>query len=207
MLGYEANRGQECNFWDLTISPRHHCTFPYIRLLVGPTDFTPGSLRQVTEEDFRPIDIDDTPPMSRGTVAHEMALFVVLDQGIASICDSPTEYAKYPALEKFVSTVPTTWNETRPLDGEVGEHILTAKRKGDNWYIGAITSDNARNYNVKLDFIPEGTVYNVEAITDSKDSEAYPRHYEVTHHTVKHGDTLPLSLAKGGGAVVRLSPR
>ena len=145
--------------------------------------------------------------MSRGTVAHEMALFVVLDQGIASICDSPTEYAKYPALEKFVSTVPTTWNETRPLDGEVGEHILTAKRKGDNWYIGAITSDNARNYNVKLDFIPEGTVYNVEAITDSKDSEAYPRHYEVTHHTVKHGDTLPLSLAKGGGAVVRLSPR
>lgn len=207
VLGYEANRGQECNFWDHTISPRHHCTFPYIRLLVGPTDFTPGSLRQVTEEDFRPIDIDDTPPMSRGTVAHEMALFVVLDQGIASICDSPTEYAKYPALEKFVSTVPTTWNETRPLDGEVGEHILTAKRKGDNWYIGAITSDSARNYDVKLDFLPKGKDFDAEIIADNADSEAHPRRYDVIKRPVKRGDTLPLALVKGGGAVVRLTPR
>uniref|UniRef100_UPI002711ED3F glycoside hydrolase family 97 protein n=1 Tax=uncultured Duncaniella sp. TaxID=2768039 RepID=UPI002711ED3F len=207
ILGYEANRGQECNFWDHTISTRHHCTFPFIRLLVGPTDFTPGSLRQVPDSDFRPQDVGDAPPMSQGTVAQEMALFVILDQWIATICDSPTEYAKYPELESFVTQVPVTWDETLPIEGEVGEHILMAKRKGDLWYVGAMTSDSARSYNVKLDFLHRGTVYDVEIIADRADSEAYPRHYDVIKHTVRRGDTLPLSLVKGGGAVVRLTPR
>ncbi|HBI57544.1 MAG: glycoside hydrolase family 97 catalytic domain-containing protein [Duncaniella sp.] len=207
VLGYEANRGQECNFWDRTISPRHHCTFPFIRLLVGPTDFTPGSLRQATDAGFKPQDIDNTPPMSQGTVAQEMALFVILDQWIATICDSPTEYAKYPALERFVTQVPVTWDETLPLDGEVGEHILMAKRKGDQWYIGAMTSDSARVYNVTLDFLPADTLYDVEIIADSHDSEAYPRHYGILKRTVRRGDTLPLSLVKAGGAVVKMTPR
>lgn len=207
VLGYEANRGQECNFWDRTISPRHHCTFPFIRLLVGPTDFTPGSLRQATDAAFKPQDIDNTPPMSQGTIAQEMALFVVLDQWIATICDSPTEYAKYPALERFVTQVPVTWDETLPLDGEVGEHILMAKRKGDQWYVGAMTSDSVRTYNVTLDFLPANTLYDVEIIADSHDSEAYPRHYGIVKRTVKRGDTLPLSLVKAGGAVVKMTPR
>lgn len=207
VLGYEANRGQECNFWDRTISPRHHCTFPFIRLLVGPTDFTPGSLRQATDAAFKPQDIDNTPPMSQGTIAQEMALFVILDQWIATICDSPTEYAKYPVLERFVTQVPVTWDETLPLDGEVGEHILMAKRKGDQWYIGAMTSDSARTYNVTLDFLPANTLYDVEIIADSHDSEAYPRHYGIVKRTVKRGDTLPLSLVKAGGAVVKMTPR
>lgn len=207
VLGYEANRGQECNFWDRTISPRHHCTFPFIRLLVGPTDFTPGSLRQATEADFKPQDIDNTPPMSQGTVAQEMALFVVLDQWIATICDSPTEYAKYPELERFVTQVPVTWDETLPLDGEVGEHILIAKRKGDGWWIGAMTSDSARNYEVKLDFLPKGKVYDVEIIADAADAESNPRHYDFVRKSVRRGDNLTLSLAKGGGAAIRLTPR
>lgn len=207
VLGYEANRGQECNFWDRTISPRHHCTFPYIRLLVGPNDFTPGSLRQVPEAEFHPIDVDNTPPMSQGTVAHEMALFVVLDQFIASICDSPTEYAKYPELERFVTQVPVTWNETLPLAGEVGEHILIAKRKGEQWYVGAMTSDEARSYEVKLDFLQPNVVYDVEVIVDSADSEEFPRHYDFNRLSVSKGDVLPLSMVKGGGAAVRLTPR
>ena len=207
ILGYEANRGQECNFWDHTISPRHHCTFPYIRLLVGPTDFTPGSLRQANKANFKPQDIPDTPPMSQGTIAHEMALFVVLDQGIASLCDAPTEYDKYPDLERLVTQVPVTWNEALPLDGKVSEHILIAKRHGAEWYIGAITADDARSYNVKLDFLTRGTTYDVEIIADSADSEDSPRHYQVIKQIVKRGDTLPLTLVKGGGAAIKLTPR
>ena len=207
ILGYEANRGQECNFWDHTISPRHHCTFPYIRLLVGPTDFTPGSLRQANKANFKPQDIPDTPPMSQGTIAHEMALFVVLDQGIASLCDAPTEYDKYPDLERLVTQVPVTWNEALPLDGKVSEHILIAKRHGAEWYIGALTADEARSYNVKLDFLTRGTTYDVEIIADSADSEDSPRHYQVIKQIVKRGDTLPLTLVKGGGAAIKLTPR
>ena len=207
ILGYEANRGQECNFWDHTISPRHHCTFPYIRLLVGPTDFTPGSLRQANKANFKPQDIPDTPPMSQGTIAHEMALFVVLDQGIASLCDAPTEYDKYPDLRSFITKVPVTWNETLPLDGKVSEHILIAKRHGAEWYIGALTADEARSYNIKLDFLTRGTTYDVEIIADSADSEDSPRHYQVIKQIVKRGDTLPLTLVKGGGAAIKLTPR
>lgn len=207
IMGYEANRGQECNFWDRTISPRHHCTFPYIRLLVGPNDFTPGSLRQATDADFKPQDIDNTPPMSQGTIAQEMALMIALDNWIISLCDSPTEYAKYPELERFVTQLPATWDETLPLDGEVGEHILIAKRKGDQWYIGAMTSDSPRTYDVRLDFLPRGTVYDVEIIADSADSEARPRHYDIVRSVARRGDTLPLSLVKAGGAAVRLTPR
>lgn len=204
VLGYEANRGQECNFWDYTISPRHHCTFPYIRLLVGPTDFTPGSLRQ--SADFKPQDIADTPPMSQGTIAHEMALFVILDQWIATICDSPTEYAKYPELERFVAQVPQTWNETKPIDGEVGRHILIAKRNGEDWYIGAMTADSARKYDISLDFLAPGKTYDVEIIADKTDSEANPRHYDFVKRQVRRGDKLPLSLVKGGGAAIHLTP-
>lgn len=207
ILGYEANRGQECNFWDHTISPRHHCTSPYIRLLVGPTDFTPGSLRQANKANFKPQDIPDTPPMSQGTIAHEMALFVVLDQGIASLCDAPTEYDKYPDLERLVTQVPVTWNEALPLDGKVSEHIIIAKRHGAEWYIGALTADEARSYNVKLDFLTRGTTYDVEIIADSADSEDSPRHYQVIKQIVKRGDTLPLTLVKGGGAAIKLTPR
>ena len=207
ILGYEANRGQECNFWDHTISPRHHCTFPYIRLLVGPTDFTPGSLRQANKANFKPQDIPDTPPMSQGTIAHEMALFVVLDQGIASLCDAPTEYDKYPDLERLVTQVPVTWNEALLLDGKVSEHILIAKRHGAEWYIGALTADEARSYNVKLDILTRGTTYDVEIIADSADSEDSPRHYQVIKQIVKRGDTLPLTLVKGGGAAIKLTPR
>ena len=207
ILGYEANRGQECNFWDHTISPRHHCTFPYIRLLVGPTDFTPGSLRQANKANFKPQDIPDTPPMSQGTVAHEMALFVVLDQGIASLCDAPTEYDKYPDLRSFITKVPVTWNETLPLDGKVSEHILIAKRNGEQWYIGAITADDARSYNVKLDFLAKGKTYDVEIIADTADSEDSPRHYQLIKQTMQHGDTLQLTLVKGGGAAIKLTPR
>ena len=207
ILGYEANRGQECNFWDHTISPRHHCTFPYIRLLVGPTDFTPGSLRQANKANFKPQDIPDTPPMSQGTVAHEMALFVVLDQGIASLCDAPTEYDKYPDLRSFITKVPVTWNETLPLDGKVSEHILIAKRNGEQWYIGAITADDARSYNVKLDFLAKGKTYDVGIIADTADSEDSPRHYQVIKQTMQRGDTLQLTLVKGGGAAIKLTPR
>ncbi len=207
ILGYEANRGQECNFWDHTISPRHHCTSPYIRLLVGPTDFTPRSLRQANKANFKPQDIPDTPPMSQGTIAHEMALFVVLDQGIASLCDAPTEYDKYPDLERLVTQVPVTWNEALPLDGKVSEHIIIAKRHGAEWYIGALTADEARSYNVKLDFLTRGTTYDVEIIADSADSEDSPRHYQVIKQIVKRGDTLPLTLVKGGGAAIKLTPR
>ena len=103
--------------------------------------------------------------------------------------------------------MPVTWNETLPLDGKVSEHILIAKRNGEQWYIGAITADDARNYNVKLGFLAKGKTYDVEIIADTADSEDSPRHYQVIKQTMQRGDTLQLTLVKGGGAAIKLTPR
>ena len=103
--------------------------------------------------------------------------------------------------------MPVTWNETLPLDGKVSEHILIAKRNGEQWYIGAITADDARSYNVKLDFLAKGKTYDVEIIADTADSEVSPRHYQVIKQTMQRGDTLQLTLVKGGGAAIKLTPR
>lgn len=206
VLGYEASRGSECNFWDRTINPTHHTTLPFVRTLVGPVDFTAGSMRQVTAEAFQPIDRDNTPPMTVGTRTHEMALFVVFDQWLATICDSPTQYRQHPEIEKFLSLVPSTWDETLPLSGKIGEHVLVAKRKGDEWWIGAITNDDARTLELALDFLAPGTEYDATIMTDRADSEKEPTHYVTGRMKLNSKSKLPLTLAPAGGAILHLTP-
>lgn len=121
-------------FLEKTLTPEYHTRFPFIRLLAGPADYTPGSMRNVTEEEFTPIDKDNTPPMSMGTRAHELSMFVIYDQWIANLCDSPTEYNKYPDILNFLSQVPAVWDYTLPLEAKLSEYIVIAKRKDDNWH-------------------------------------------------------------------------
>ena len=207
ILGYEGSRGQECNFWDYTISPAHHCTLPFTRALGGPHDFTPGSMRQATEADFKPRDIPNTVPMSRGTRAHEMALILVIDQWLASLCDSPTEYAKEPAIESYLSKVPTTYDLTLPIDGLVGKHVITARKSGSEWWVGAITGDEPYRYDLKLSFLDPDTQYDVEIIGDSADSVDHPRKYTVERRKVTPADTITIDMVTGGGAILHFTPR
>ena len=115
ILNYEAVRGAECNFWEHTITPEYHTRFPFIRSLAGPEDYTPGGLRNVTPEEFKPVDRDNTPPSNMGTRAHMLSMYVILDHWIGYLCDSPTEYDKNPELMDFLSHVPSVWDETVPL--------------------------------------------------------------------------------------------
>ncbi|UOE50677.1 glycoside hydrolase family 97 protein [Mucilaginibacter sp. SMC90] len=202
IINYEAVRGQECSKWDFTTNPVHHTTFPFIRMLGGPLDYTPGSMRNKSKDTFKPI--AEGLPSTQGTRCHELAMFVVFDQPLAVFCDSPTEYEKYPDIEAYLSAVPTVFDETKPLDAKVGEYIAIAKKKGSDWYVGAMTNWDARDVNVDFSFLPAGVSYTADLYSDAADADKNAEKYEHKTITVNRSTKLNLKLAPGGGAVVHL---
>lgn len=202
IVNYEAVRGQECSKWDYTTSPEHHTIIPFIRMLAGPMDYTPGSMRNKSKSSFKPI--AEGLPSTQGTRCHELAMFVVFDQPLGVLCDSPTEYEKYPDIMSYLGAVPTTFDETRVLDAKVGEHIAIAKKKNDNWYIGAMTNWDARNINLDLSFLPANTNYIADIYTDAADADKNASKYEHKTITLNRQSKLDLKLMQGGGAVVYL---
>ena len=204
ILNYEAVRGAECNFWEKTLTPEYHTRFPFIRLLAGPADYTPGSMRSVTQDEFRPMDIDNTPPMSMGTRSHELSMFVIYDQWMAYLCDSPTEYNKYPDVLDFLSKVPAVWDKTLPLQAKLSEYIVTAKQKGNDWYVGGMTNWDTRSTEVNLSFLKDNVSYQATIFKDAPNSYEQPKEYMVEKRTVDNKTVLNIDMAKGGGFVVRL---
>ena len=204
ILNYEAVRGAECNFWEKTLTPEYHTRFPFIRLLAGPADYTPGSMRSVTQDEFRPMDIDNTPPMSMGTRSHELSMFVIYDQWMAYLCDSPTEYNKYPDVLDFLSKVPAVWDKTLPLQAKLSEYIVTAKQKGNDWYVGGMTNWDARSTEVNLSFLKDNVSYQATIFKDTPNSYKQPKEYMVEKRTVDSKTILNINMAKGGGFVIRL---
>jgi alpha-glucosidase len=202
IINYEAVRGQECSKWDFTTNPIHHTTFPFIRMLGGPVDYTPGSMRNKSKDTFKPV--AEGLPSTQGTRCHELAMFVVFDQPFGVLCDAPTEYDKYPDIMKYISAVPTVFDETKPLDAKVGEYIAIAKKKNNDWYVGVMTNWDARNIRVDFSFLPDKINYTADVYTDAVDSNKNAEKYEHKTITITRSTRLNLKLAEGGGAVVYL---
>lgn len=140
--------------------------------------------------------------MSQGTRCHQLALYVVLESPLNMLCDSPTNYEKEPAYTRFVAQIPTTWDETKVLGGEVGEYIVTARRKGDVWYVGGITNWTERTVEVDLSDLLQGSC-RVEAYTDGVN--AYRKGSDYRRQTMTlTGASLAVRMAPGGGFVLRV---
>ncbi|MCF0069346.1 glycoside hydrolase family 97 protein [Dyadobacter sp. CY261] len=204
IVNYEAVRGAECSKWDLTANPDQHLLTPFIRMVAGPLDYTPGSMRNTTKETFKPV--DPGLPSTQGTRCHELAMFVIFNQPLAMLCDSPTEYTKYPDIMQFLSAVPTVFDETKVLDGKVGEYAVMAKKKAGNWYIGAMTNWDARTVELDFSFLPDRKTYQVSLYTDASDAGTEASHYTFKTIQVTRKTRLKLPLAKGGGAVAMIHP-
>jgi alpha-glucosidase len=200
IINFEAVRGAECSKWDLTANPEHHLMIPFTRMLAGPMDYTPGSMRNATKEKFKPV--DPGLPSTMGTRCHELAMYVLYDQAFAMLCDSPAEYMKYPDIMKFLSVVPTDFDDTRPLDAKVGEYAVIAKKKKDSWFVGAMTNWVAREVPVDFSFLTQGKTYTAEIYTDSSDGNEYPDKYVYKTIKINKQSKMVLDLAKGGGAVI-----
>jgi alpha-glucosidase len=202
ILNFEAVRGAECAKWDDTPNPDYHLQFPFIRMLAGPLDYTPGSMRNVHMSDFKPIPTGI--PNTMGTRSHELAMYVAFDQPLAYLCDSPTEYRKNRVVMNFLSKVPSVWEETIPLDAKVGQYLAMARRKGEEWYVGAMTSNQGREIEIDFSFLPEGRQYTAEVYRDNEQTAANAKAYTFEIVTVNSQSRLKYKLASGGGVAMRL---
>lgn len=204
IVNYEAVRGGECSKWDLTANPKHHVTFPFTRMLGGAVDYTPGAMRNCSPQLFRPT--DPGLPSAQGTRCHELAMFVIYDQYLAMLCDSPSEYRKDMNTMKFLSEVPVTFDNTIILDAKVGEYIITAKQKGNEWYIGGMTDWKARNFTIDFSFLPANKKYTAEIYRDGPDANLWATHYILETKQVNSNTKLSYPAASGGGIVMRIYP-
>ena len=197
-LTQEGVLGAEYNKWSRRVTPTHNVTIPFTRMLVGPIDYTPGGFRNSRPEQFQ---VSFTRPQVMGSRAHQLAMFVVYDSPLQMVADSPEVYIDAAGAD-FIGLVPTSWDETRVLDGAIGEYIVLARRHGADWYIGAMGNEAARTLDIDLSFLGEGPF---EA-TLWQDGAA-PVEVRRETRRLRGGDTLRLALAEGGGgAALRLVP-
>lgn len=203
IVNYEAVRGAECSKWDFSANPDHHLLIPFVRMLAGPMDYTPGSMRNSSKETFKPV--DPGLPSTQGTRCHELAMFVIFDQPLAMLCDSPTEYMKYPDVMKFLSLIPTVFDETKVLDARLGEYAIMAKKKDNKWFIGAMTNWESRILKLDFSFLSDEKTYEVNLYIDAKDADKNASDYVFKTIMVTRHTKLDLPLAKGGGAVAYIN--
>jgi len=201
LMTREGVMGLEYLKWSGRVTPAHNVILAYTRMLAGPMDYTPGGFRNVTRAEFEPRNRE---PLVMGTRAHQVALFVVFESAFEMAADYPEAYKDQPELP-FISAVPTVWDETRVLNGQVGEWITIARRRGQDWFLGSITDWTPRNLDVPLDFLGDGS-YVAEVYADAPDAATQPTHTAIAHERVTRQTTLHLKLATGGGCAIRIRP-
>lgn len=198
----EGARGMEYNAWgDPPNPPEHEANLVFTRMLGGPFDLTPGVLSLVGSKGQK----------IQSTIAKQLALYVVIYTPMQMAADLPENYAKFPRAFQFIKDVPTDWDDTRVLSGEVGDFVLFARkeRNGDDWYLGAVTDENARSVSTDLEFLEAGRDYEAQIYRDGDDANwnTKPFSIAIEKRIVHRGQHLELKLAPGGGAAVRLKAK
>jgi alpha-glucosidase len=200
VIGYEGVKGLENYKWAVEDQPRYAVSIPYIRMVAGPMDYTPGAMRNAVRANFRPINDN---PMSQGTRCNQLAMYVVFEAPLQMLADNPTTYMKEQECTDFITRVPTTFDETVPLDGKVGEYVALARKKGDTWYVGAMTNWDARNLTLDFSFLGDG-VYQATVFKDGVNADRDATDYKREMMRISAGDKLNIQLAPGGGWAARL---
>lgn len=199
IINFESVFGLEELKWSNPDMPEYDVTFPFIRQVQGPVDYTQGAFHNSSENDFR---IDYYNPMSQGTRAHQVAEYIVFDSPLAMLCDSPSKYRDDLECVKFITEIPTVFDRTSIIAGEIGEYIVTAREKDGIWYVGALTDWDRRTVEVPFDFLDPGEEYNVLMLSDTEESSSSPQKYEISGFEIVAGESLRLNLAPGGGAAM-----
>ncbi len=201
MLNHEAVLGTEYNKWsDTGSTPEHELNVAYIRALAGPMDVHQGSFRPVSQKNFHQSWI---APQTIGTLARQLALYVVYENHLPMLADYPEAYEAKPEAFRFVKQVPVYWDESHLVAGEVGQDITMARRHGSEWYLGAITDSQSRAMDVALDFLGDGK-FVAEIYGDGPDPEGNPSQVIFKTVSVTSSDVLHLQLAPAGGSAVRI---
>ena len=199
VLNYEGVYGLEQAKWDnegdLALN---EVTIPFIRMVAGSFDYTQGAMHNAQRGSFS---ANWGEPMSQGTRCRQLAEYVIFESPFNMLCDSPSNYLKEDECTQFIASVPTTWDETVVLDGKVGEYLVIARKKGYQWYIGAITNWEERDLMLDLSVLPGFGAKSGKVFRDGPNANRVAKDY-VSEQIQVWGNTVKVHLAKGGGAVM-----
>ncbi|TMI94496.1 MAG: glycoside hydrolase family 97 protein [Bacteroidetes bacterium] len=202
VVNVEGVHGMEQLKWSNPDMPKFDVTIPFVRMIAGPMDYTPGAMRNATKQSFRPI---YSQPMSQGTRCHQLAMYIMYEAPFEMLSDNPTVYMREQESVNFIASIPTTVDETVALDGKVGEYALMARRKAREWYVGGMSNWNARDVTIDLSFLKDGN-YEAEIFKDGINADRDATDYKKEVIKVSSKEKLNVYLSNGGGWAARIYP-
>lgn len=196
VINFEGVRGMEYSKWSADERvPKHEVSIPFIRMMAGPMDYTPGAMRNATRGNARPA---NSLPVSQGTRCHQMAMYVVYEAPLEMLADNPTIYMKEQECTDFIAKIPTVFDETIALDGKVGEYAAVARKKDGTWYVGVLNNWDARELTIDLSFLGDGN-YEAEIFKDGVNADRNATDYKREMIKISAKDKLTIKLQSGGG--------
>lgn len=205
ILNFEGVKGLENNKWTPNDDvPTYDCSIPFIRMMSGPMDYTPGAMRNATKSEFKP---SNSNPVSQGTRCHQLALYTIFEAPLQMMADSPTAYMAAQESTDFIAKIPTIFDETVVLNGEVGKYISIARKKGITWYLGSITNWNGRDITIDFSFLEKGKTFEADIFTDGLNAEKAAVDYKREKITIDSSTKMTFHLASGGGLSAIISPK
>ena len=202
VINYEGVHGLETMKWSSASVDQvtYDVTVPYIRMMAGPMDYTQGAMRNATRGNYHAV---YNEPMSQGTRCRQLAEYVVFDSPLNMLCDSPSNYMREAECLQYIAEIPTVWDESKGISGEVGKYIVMARRSGDVWYVGGMTDWSERDVQIDLCFLPEGE-YVVEIFADGANAHRIARDYKKTCAGVPSDRRMDIHMAPGGGFAMKI---
>ena len=204
VINYEGVHGLEQMKWspENVDQVTYDVTVPYIRMMAGPMDYTQGAMRNASRGNYRPV---NSEAMSQGTRCRQLAEYVVFESPLNMLCDSPSNYMEEKECLEFIAEIPTVWDETKGLCGEVGKYIAMARRNGSDWYVGAMTDWSDRGLTLDLSFLPEGN-YTVVLYRDGMNADRVATDYRKETMELPADRQLKVRMAPGGGFAAKIVP-
>ncbi len=202
VVNVEGVHGMEQLKWSNPDMPKFEVSIPFIRMIAGPMDYTPGAMRNATKQSFRPI---NSMPMSQGTRCHQLAMYIMYEAPFEMLSDNPTIYIREAESVNFIVSVPTTFDETLSLNGKVSEYAVIARRKNNTWYVGAMSNWNARDITIDLSFLKNGN-YEAEIFKDGINADRDATDYKKEIIKLSPNQKLNVHLSNGGGWAARIYP-
>jgi alpha-glucosidase len=193
----EGVMGHEYDKWSDHLTPEHNLIIPFTRMIAGPLDYEGGGMINAQKGDFR---IVNSSPMTQGTRLHQLAMYVVYESPLQYMAGNICDYLKEPEYATFFSHIPVEWDETLVIQGKISDYILIARRRGNDWWVGAMTDWTPRSLELDLSFLGSGK-YEAVIYKDGMNADVYASDYATEKIQVSGSDKITVKMAPGGGWV------
>ncbi|MBI1782694.1 MAG: glycoside hydrolase family 97 protein [Sphingobacteriales bacterium] len=202
IITHEGVLGSEWNIWSDLPTPEHDVAIAYTRMLAGPLDYEPGILWNAQKDQFRTVSKN---PMSQGTRCHQLAMFVTYDSPLQIFSGNISQGLLEPTFMELLGSIPTTWDDTKILQGKIGEFIITARRKENDWFISGLNNETKRTIILPLDFLKSDSNYWLTICKDGMNAANYGSDYVLKTEEISFKEPLTITMEKGGGFLIRLT--